>query len=1857
MINCVRALRFQISKQFMLTRYIKVLLCVNGTLMLSTLFNRTINSYIHRGKFFHIGTTSDDETTDDDTNDQEVAAIFDTSNDKFAHDFLKDFVIPSPPLSPIPPSPAPRRSKVGQHTERGTHHEEAIDVDTDVYENKDYEISEQAKLDINIAEEHLSSDEDSESDNQHLLIAENVRRRYLSDSRITESNANFKCTEFGKRRSKSLNNLSLESDEMSASDFKTKLLLGTADSKHEKDQITELGDDVRPNEYATRVSDGFERSYSVCSSSSDDADSRGDSQILGSISSDDDLGDNFDGDSSDNNDDCDNDQGDVNIDDYDRDLTDFNPESSFGFDADLHAMDVSNNVDQKETNLDDIKGDTNVCTGNVPSSEQMSVENSKIFRDAKCAAVPEASHKIVGDTVCESSQSQHEHSPRTHPNVISIENQTAGNSYSNELAGNEGAKIEEDATTFSVIENVQAGVIIDTEDGEKQLASNSDAKQRAKLPDLSKCQDELKTAFKEQCENLHLVINAATEGTSTVKDEKFHVIDDNAFDNDENHTLTITQDALECAKDRFQTKNFDSENVNNFSNEFNLQKSSTHSLQVSDNSLMFTCKPSEVKIITEVPTDVTKERASEMQTFTCLPSKKDMLETANSSHDRSLWKVDGIEQSKETANMKSANVQALDKRDSDMPNTGKNDTNNSSVGAICAMATQSISTENTGHCESNDVTNSQRTLPSMGIEKTGQSLTVVDQMTQKSSDKAPEFGQINSDVIGDLSVATVNIPASEKVLQDNREHMPLEVYEKPAKSRSAANAEVKSTSREEQQCRNSPLTSKQNDIGDRQSLAATFNKILENDCRTELPSCNRLGEGIIDEEKSTDKGTVSVVANIEKDTLSATVAVSPPTQDRATSVICSGDNGSALLVEPNMENLIARNNISFARPDDDKSTENEDSFSCLTRRITSVNELPCFASASTSSYSATCFQPIVHERPSINVPTLSASIGDVSEEFSNELTIDTILSEETSIYSTLSPLPPTPPRHRLTPLLSPLPVTPLPDIVSPLLSPLELSSLPTFRESKVDGSASQSINVAKPRAVLPTSSMRMLDFNSTDRCESSAEHKSDDGNRVNDQITSCSLTCLTTVETNSFESEAVINNECDNAASSSREPLPKIETLLKIFDESDGHRDRDFNSPINRTERNEVGVLVEDGKANEHRAISDKENIDKLLVSVSYKNIEQSNCQISTKSLRSKARGKKGKRSIEDNLNDQCSEGGALTANDHNIEKMSPTKNNKKRKASTILDESPKRSLRKRDENGHVVREDEPRRSRRLRGDEGVATPKNKGKNKGASAISKSASLERSPVKVSQRTGYKCKTTTEDDTEQAVTNNRTGKSKDRSSKQLPERTRGSRGKRKSETGSEVKMKCLKSDNEESRTHSLNKSPDKRASSKCADVLRECITDQTEEKDMRIDASTNLKQDLESFPLEKENALGLRKEKVASPDENFSLITTRQNCEADNSSRTPGIELENTVATSCSLSSDQDGNCKSAITPMDKSATVTDTEESSKCSSKNVSTLSKESPANFVKSPSSCITSNRQITKKAGNKSFRNSCRKTVLLSADEIPHSKAIAKGSDCAEKCQMTENTSDKQPSDSCEMMTTSIDKAANCNSKKQTEMKPVVNTKSQKIAEDAITTKPISGRNLKQSQVEYAQQCLESLKNISSPKEVVQNFSMFKNISSASSIVSAIISYLKVDSEGNMPNVYRRLGCIFNACEITNVTPENSKTLNPTAGNGETTNAPAGKNETASVTAGSSDTANLPQGLQNVENALFDNSEPDDICERFTKKPELTKLEQMILTVVAECAKVPHLGAVIKVLFSLLPKAILNESPLVEDKLLSLW
>eukprot|EP00794_Sanderia_malayensis_P017556 gene17556-19307_t len=80
---------------------------------------------------------------------------------------------------------------------------------------------------------------------------------------------------------------------------------------------------------------------------------------------------------------------------------------------------------------------------------------------------------------------------------------------------------------------------------------------------------------------------------------------------------------------------------------------------------------------------------------------------------------------------------------------------------------------------------------------------------------------------------------------------------------------------------------------------------------------------------------------------------------------------------------------------------------------------------------------------------------------------------------TVSPLPPSPPRQRVTPLLSPLPVTPQPEALSPLCSSPEILSPPTLRDAPSDCLNSENLVTAKPVAIRASNSIRALDFGSS----------------------------------------------------------------------------------------------------------------------------------------------------------------------------------------------------------------------------------------------------------------------------------------------------------------------------------------------------------------------------------------------------------------------------------------------------------------------------------------------------------------------------------------------------------------------------------------------------------------------------------------------------------------------------------------------------------------------------------------------------------------------------------------------------------
>ena len=143
---------------------------------------------------------------------------------------------------------------------------------------------------------------------------------------------------------------------------------------------------------------------------------------------------------------------------------------------------------------------------------------------------------------------------------------------------------------------------------------------------------------------------------------------------------------------------------------------------------------------------------------------------------------------------------------------------------------------------------------------------------------------------------------------------------------------------------------------------------------------------------------------------------------------------------------------------------------------------------------------------------------------------------------------------------------------------------------------------------------------------------------------------------------------------------------------------------------------------------------------------------------------------------------------------------------------------------------------------------------------------------------------------------------------------------------------------------------------------------------------------------------------------------------------------------------------------------------------------------------------------------------------------------------------------------------------------------------------------RDRKQSEVDYAQYCIESLQDSESLRDVVRQFSLIKNISSATSIVSAIVSYFKTVKTDNLLNVYQRLH----------------------------------GNEA------------------NVSNSMLVR---DVFVDRFTKCPEVTKKELLIAEATEECSKVPQLNAIMKRVIHFLPKAILREDRNSDESVLSLW
>ena len=148
---------------------------------------------------------------------------------------------------------------------------------------------------------------------------------------------------------------------------------------------------------------------------------------------------------------------------------------------------------------------------------------------------------------------------------------------------------------------------------------------------------------------------------------------------------------------------------------------------------------------------------------------------------------------------------------------------------------------------------------------------------------------------------------------------------------------------------------------------------------------------------------------------------------------------------------------------------------------------------------------------------------------------------------------------------------------------------------------------------------------------------------------------------------------------------------------------------------------------------------------------------------------------------------------------------------------------------------------------------------------------------------------------------------------------------------------------------------------------------------------------------------------------------------------------------------------------------------------------------------------------------------------------------------------------------------------------------------------TKELTCRGHEETEVEYVQRCIEVLHDLDSLTEVMRQFSSIKNILSATSLVSAIVGYLKADGIDNFVEIYQRLH--QNESSFTN-----SKLMR------------------------------------------------DGVVESFTECPEIPKKEIFIATAIEECAKIPHLNAVVKRSLHFIPKAILREDKCPDEGIISL-
>ena len=729
-----------------------------------------------------------------------------------------------------------------------------------------------------------------------------------------------------------------------------------------------------------------------------------------------------------------------------------------------------------------------------------------------------------------------------------------------------------------------------------------------------------------------------------------------------------------------------------------------------------------------------------------------------------------------------------------------------------------------------------------------------------------------------------------------------------------------------------------------------------------------------------------------------------------------------------------------------------------------------------------------------------------------ELSLDCIIAEETENYPQISPLPPSPGSQRPQ-SISPLPMTPIPDLVSPLLSPPELASPPSIRGNRPEREYDRLLMIAKPRALLPLDSVRMLDFSSNDEGDRN-EHQceivprfSDSGPKSNENqaVLSTSTSTFACVLSNSDTTckTDLVNNspECVNGETSSKcqvgwtsEPIssyPDTSVLLKNAAEKSMISCKPVLTNTDPSKEVDLATKKSDGhvRKNTHdvsdgsggQKISDCVMEDmKEEVMPEASNLRNKGENIKTedqKSVRKKA-----------NVGKSTSEICAKPSG-----KLSPTRHSPRKRK--MVEEIQGRCLRSGDKKLGLRIESELKvdkaKIRKLRqsGNEEKSNQHQGGKKiedtKGRRPLRSNTKIIEIERQELQRNGGR---NPKDVAE--MEGNVKGKQGRKSSRKIVAASKN--GEKKSDL-----LRC------KSREDVIPETKLKKAGKIVA------------KKDERL-CETNAIQDL--------------------PQKYDMMNTTLDS-----------LETGSGITTEQGKSAEVSGTTNQALNVVPE----------------------------FIK----------------GSDAIK--LKSDVPTSKSALDQSK-LGKAKDTL-NMQTNESSVAKKPGG----MLSGKSKAVN---EKSCRIESATTAPGTEEVAPTTAMQEIPCRDHKQTEIDYAQNCIGYLCNSTAKKQVLRQLSSFKNISSATSIASAIVSYLKTNRPDNLQKVYRRLH-------------ENER--------------------------GYSDSRLLQDGL----------------VEMFTRCPEMPKEELLILQLGEDCAKLPHLNAVVKRLLHFLPKTILNEGETSYESRLSLW